>query len=213
MQPKTLDHVAFWVADRDAIAATLTSRLGVHEIDRQDTFTLLGADARRFKFTLFDAEGPREAGPFVHVALRVNRLPGGTPATFTAGNGLHVVLVESPTEVEYDLDHVALSSTDPRATAAEYERYGFRPAGSARVEVGGAFVELHPGPVRSTERPLLNHLAVLVDSVDDAVADADELGIEVESTVDAPNTYAAFLAGPEGVRIEYVEHKDSFSLT
>ena len=35
MQPKTLDHVAFWVADRDAIAATLTSRLGVHEIDRQ----------------------------------------------------------------------------------------------------------------------------------------------------------------------------------
>jgi len=54
---------------------------------------------------------------------------------------------------------------------------------------------------------------VLVDSADDAVADADELGIEVESTVDAPNTYAAFLAGPEGVRIEYVEHKDSFSLT
>jgi catechol 2,3-dioxygenase-like lactoylglutathione lyase family enzyme len=213
MQPKTLDHVAFWVADRDAIAATLTSRLGVHEIDRQDTFTLLGADARRFKFTLFDAEAPREVGAFVHVALRVNRLPAGTPATFTAGEGLHVVLVESPTEADYDLDHVALRSTDPGATAAEYERYGFRPAGSTRVEVGGAFVELHPGPVRPTERPLLNHLAVLVDSADDAVADAEELGIEVESTVDAPNTYAAFLTGPEGVRIEYVEHKDSFSLT
>jgi len=213
MQPKTLDHVAFWVADRDAIAATLTSRLGVHEIDRQDTFTLLGADARRFKFTLFDAEGPREAGPFLHVALRVNRLPAGAPATFTAGEGLRVVLVEAPTEVDYDLDHVALTSIEPRATAAEYERYGFRPAGSARVEVGGAFVELHPGAVRPTERPLLNHLAVLVDSADDAIADAEELGIEVESTVDAPNTYAAFLAGPEGVRIEYVEHKDSFSLT
>ena len=63
-----------------------------------------------------------------------------------------------------------------------------------------------------TERPLLNHLAVLVDSAADAVADADGLGIEVESTVDAANTVAAFLAGPEGVRIEYVEHKASFSL-
>jgi catechol 2,3-dioxygenase-like lactoylglutathione lyase family enzyme len=212
MQPKTLDHVAFWVADRDAIAATLTSRLGVHEIDRQDKFTLLGANARRFKLTLFDAEGPREAGLFVHVALRVNRLPAGTPDAFSAGEGLRVVLVEAPTEVDYDLDHVALHSIDPRVTAAEYERYGFRPAGPGRVEVGGAFVELHPGLVRPTDRPLLNHLAVLVDSADDAVADAEELGIEVESTVDAANTYAAFLAGPEGVRIEYVEHKASFSL-
>jgi catechol 2,3-dioxygenase-like lactoylglutathione lyase family enzyme len=212
MQPKTLDHVAFWVADRDAIAATLTSRLGVHEIDRQDNFTLLGADARRFKLTLFDAEGPREPGPFVHVALRVNRLPDGAAETFTAGEGLRIVLVETPTEVDYDLDHVALESTDPRATAAEYERYGFRPAGAGRVEVGGAYVELHAGLVHPTERPLLNHLAVLVDSANDAVADADELGIEVESTVDAANTYAAFLTGPEGVRIEYVEHKPSFSL-
>ena len=68
------------------------------------------------------------------------------------------------------------------------------------------------GPAQPTERPLLNHLAVLVDSADEAVATADELGIEVESTVDAANTYAAFLKGPDGVRIEYVEHKPSFSL-
>src|SRR5436190_15855905 len=107
MQPKTIDHVAFWVADRDSIAAALLERLGVHVIDRQDTFTLIGADARRFKLTLFDAEGSREPGPFVHVALRVNRLPGGVPETFTAGEGLRVVVVEAPTEVDYDLDHVA----------------------------------------------------------------------------------------------------------
>jgi len=119
MQPKTLDHLAFWVADRHAIAATLTSRLGVHEIDRQDNFTLLGADARRFKLTLFDAEGPRGPGHFVHVALRVNRLPRDA-ASFDAGEGLRIVLVEAKTDVDYDLDHVALRSVDPRATAAEY---------------------------------------------------------------------------------------------
>jgi catechol 2,3-dioxygenase-like lactoylglutathione lyase family enzyme len=212
MEPKALDHVAFWVADRDSIASTLISRLGIHEIDRQDNFTLLGADARRFKLTLFDAEGPRDPEPFIHVALRVNKLAAGTPVTFSAGEGLRIVLVERPAEVDYDLDHVALHSSDPRATAVEYERYGFKPAGPGRVEVGGAYLELRPGPSQPTERPLLNHLAVLVDSAADSVADAEELGIEVESVVDAANTRAAFLAGPEGVRIEYVEHKPSFSL-
>src|SRR4029078_512015 len=97
----------------------------VHEIDRQDNFTLLGADARRFKLTLFDAEGPREPGALVHVALRVKRPPAGAPATFTAGEGLRIVLVQTPTAVDYDLDHVALKSINPRATAAAYARDRF----------------------------------------------------------------------------------------
>src|SRR4051812_12645776 len=213
MQPKTLDHVAFWVADREPIAEFLEAHVGFHTIDRQDTFTLLGADARRFKVTLFDAEGPREQGPFVHVALRVSRLPAGVPETLEAGEGLRIRLVEGETDLDYDLDHVALLSPDPTATAAEYERYGFERVGPTLVAVGRAFVELHPGVPSHGERPLLNHLAVLVDSADEHVADAEELGIGVESVVDAANTYAAFLRGPDGVRIEYVEHKPTFSLT
>jgi len=212
MNPKTIDHVAFWVADRDAAVKELLGSLDIHQIDRQENFTLLGADARRFKLTLFDADGPREPGAFLHVALRVRRIPDGVPQTFDAGEGLRIVLVEGETERDYDLDHVALRTPDPRATAAEYERYGFKPAGPRRVEVAGAYVEFHPGEAGRCERPLLNHLAVLVDSADDAVADAEELGIEVESVVDAANTYAAFLTGPDGVRIEYVEHKPTFAL-
>jgi hypothetical protein len=73
-------------------------------------------------------------------------------------------------------------------------------------------VEFHEGEPGEPERPLLNHLAVLVDSADDVIADAGDLGIEIESVVDAANTYAAFLWGPERVRIEYVEHKPTFSL-
>jgi catechol 2,3-dioxygenase-like lactoylglutathione lyase family enzyme len=220
VEPKTLDHVAFWVADREPIAAFLERHLGMHVIDRQDNFTLLGSDARRGKLTLFDAEGPREPGAFGHVGLRVSdlaaaraALPDATPEVFDIGEGIRVTLVEAETDVEYDLDHVALLSSDPSATAATYERYGFEPAGPARVGVGGAHVELHPGEPGAPERPLLNHLAVLVDSADDVVADASDLGIEVESIVDAANTYAAFLWGPERVRIEYVEHKPTFSLT
>jgi catechol 2,3-dioxygenase-like lactoylglutathione lyase family enzyme len=153
------------------------------------------------------------------VALRVSdlaaaraQLPAGTPEVFDAGEGVRITLVEAPTEVEYDLDHVALFSSDPEGTAKEYLRYGFEPAGPARVEVGGAYVAFHRGTPGEPERPLLNHLAVLVDSADEVVADAKELGIEVDSIVDAANTFAAFLWGPERVRIEYVEHKPTFSL-
>jgi catechol 2,3-dioxygenase-like lactoylglutathione lyase family enzyme len=220
VQAKTLDHIAFWVADRHPIAAFAERHLGMHAIVTDDAFTLLGSDARRGKLTLFDADGPREPGPFKHVGLRVAdlpaaraALPAGTPDVFDIGEGINVVLVEGETDVDYDLDHVALWSASPASTAGEYARYGFEPAGPARVEVGGAFVELHEGPSAATERPLLNHVAVLVDSADEVIADAADLAIEVESVVDAANTYAAFLIGPERVRIEYVEHKPTFSLT
>ena len=55
MRPKTLDHVALWVADRDTIAAFLVERLELHVIDRSERFTLVGSHARHGKLTLFDA--------------------------------------------------------------------------------------------------------------------------------------------------------------
>jgi catechol 2,3-dioxygenase-like lactoylglutathione lyase family enzyme len=217
VEPKTLDHVAFWLADREPIAEFLTSNVGMHVIDRQENFTLVGADARRGKLTLFSAEGPREQGAFKHVALRVSKLPEGTKTELDLGQGVRVRLVEAPTDSDYDLDHVALYSTDPAQTAEEYERFGFDPAppspdGHPRVEVAGAYVEFHPGDPGDPEKPLLNHLAVLVDSVDEHIAEAEEMGI-VDNVVDAANTRAVFVWGPERVRIEYVEHKPEFALT
>lgn len=211
MQPKTLDHVALWVSDRQAIADALAAGFGMHVIERTDRFTLLGADARRFKLTLFGAEGPRVAGALKHVALRVNSLPAG-PKESALPDGLEVVLVEAPTEVDYDLDHVALWSADPKAAAAGWEAFGFRRAGETRLEVGGAFLELHQGEPAADGEPLLNHLAVLVDSVEKHVAEAADLGLDVTDVVDAPNTLALFLDGPDGVKLELVEHKPSFSL-
>jgi hypothetical protein len=214
-----LDHVAFWVAERELIVDFAVAHLGMHVIDRQENFTLIGSDARHGKLTLFEAEGPREKGAFKHVGLRVSNLeearaalPDGTPELFDIGEGIEVRLVEAPTEVEYDLDHVALYTADPETTARAYRSYGFAASSPGVVEVGGAYVEFHAGEPAETDRPLLNHIAVLVDSADEHIEEARRLGIEVESVVDAANTYAAFLWGPDRVRIEYVEHKPTFAL-
>jgi len=233
VDPKTLDHVAYWLADRDAVAGFAIAHLGMHVVDRTDAFTLVGADARRGKLTLFAADGPRERGALEHVALRVNdlesalaELPEGLgvdrrregEAYFELGEGVTIGLVEGETDLDYDLDHVALRSADPHATASEYGSLGFDAAapgasGCPRVEVGGAWIEFHPGEPGAPEKPLLNHLAVLVDSADEHEAAARDLGVEIDSVVDAANTLAVFVWGPERVRIEYVEHKPTFSLT
>jgi catechol 2,3-dioxygenase-like lactoylglutathione lyase family enzyme len=219
VRPKTLDHVAFWVTDREPIVDFLTEHVGMHVIDRQDAFTLVGSDARRGKLTLFTAEGPREQGAFKHVALRVSDLERATAdlpsAELELGEGVRVQLVEAPTDVEYDLDHVALVSADPEQTAKEYTELGFNPAepsdGHPRVEVGGAYVEFHRGDPGEPDKPLLNHVAVLVDEVDPVIAEAEKREI-VDNVVDAANTRAVFVWGPERVRIEYVEHKPGFAL-
>jgi catechol 2,3-dioxygenase-like lactoylglutathione lyase family enzyme len=232
VRPKTLDHVAFWLEDRDRIADFLTDHVGMHVIERTDRFTLVGRDALKGKLTLFEAEGPRERGALKHVALRVNDLDAalaGLPddlsverengtAFLDLGDDVRIGLLEAETDTDYDLDHVALYSADPAETAARYQAYGFdatEPADSGvpRVEVSGAFVEFHPGDPGDPERPLLNHLAVLVDSAEEHRRAAEERDIEVQDFVDAPNTLAVFVWLPERVRLEYVEHKPTFALT
>ena len=220
VSPLRLDHVALWVADRDPIVEFAITRLGMHVVERTDDFTLVGADAERFKLTLFAAEGPRDPGPLQHIALRVSDLEraeakaGGT--ALDVAEGLQIVLVQRETPVEYDLDHVALSVPDPQASADAWHLLGFHPArpldGVVRVGMAGAYLELVPGPATQPERPLLNHLAVLVESADDLRDQAVQAGAEVVDVKDAANTYAVFVNGPDGVKLEYVEHKPSFSL-
>src|SRR6476646_10147408 len=139
MHPLTLDHIAFWVSDRATIVERCERHLGMHVIDQQDNFTLVGADARRGKLTFFDADGPRSRGVLAHVGLRVSDallaregLPISEECLVQLGDGLCVRLVEAHGG-EDDLDHVAFRVPEPERTAAALERYGFDRAGETAV--------------------------------------------------------------------------------
>ena len=224
--PTSLDHVALWLADRDAVAELACEHLGMHVIERTEKFTLVGADARRGKLTLFAAEGPREPGALASVVLRVSdleraltALPGELEvsrgadgvASFAAPEGLRLGLAERETDLEYDLDHVVLRVEDVEASAAALAELGFERDGD-RLTVAGKWVRLEGGGAPEGDRPLLNHLAVLVESAEEVEHAARSRGVEVADVVDAANTLAVFVWTPGRIKLEYVEHKPSFSL-
>jgi catechol 2,3-dioxygenase-like lactoylglutathione lyase family enzyme len=222
--PTSLDHVALWVDERQPLAALLCDHLGMHVIEETDDFTLVGIDAKLGKLTLFDAEGPRQRGALQHVVLRVNDLDAvleSLPfdvarrsdgvAAFEAPAGLPLGLVEGAGR-DFDLDHVVLGLVDPDAAIACFEDMGFERRQDGSAAVGDRFVRVVRGSPADGGRPLLNHLALLVDDAHGVQDEAEGNGLEIDDVKDAKNTFAVLLRGPEGVRVEYVEHKPGFAL-
>ena len=228
MKIETLDHVALWVADRDTLAGFLTSHTGMHVIERTDAFTIVGSDARRGKLTLFAAEGggKRDAGVLARVGLRVfdldeavAALPAGLAverrqgsASFEAPEGLRLAFVDAAEGVAFDLHDVAFRVPDPQATVRQLAELGFV-VEDGTLRVGDSLVLLEQGDPGESESPLLNHLGLRVESADDHIREAEERGLEIADVVDAANTYAVFVWGPDRIKLEYVEHKPTFSLT
>jgi catechol 2,3-dioxygenase-like lactoylglutathione lyase family enzyme len=222
--PKSLDHVALWVADREPLAQFLCDHFGMHVIERGDDFTLVGADARKGKLTLFDAPGTREPGVLARVVLRVQDLEAAAaalPPTLGAERHDGQVALMGPQSLslgvvarpgtDYDLDHVVLRVPDPDGTAAALAELGFERDADGALAVADKQLRLEKGG-SAAERPLLNHIALLVDSAEGVRAEAERRGLEIEKFVDAKNTLAVFVWGPDRILLEYVEHKPGFSL-
>jgi catechol 2,3-dioxygenase-like lactoylglutathione lyase family enzyme len=224
IRPSSLDHVALWTDARKPLASFLCDHLGMHVIEETDTFTLVGVDAKLGKLTLFDAEGPRERGSIERIALRVGDVEAAAAALpqtaavqpadggvgFEAPGGVPMALVEGG-GTEFDLDHVVLRLPDRDAALGGLESMGFERRDGV-LAVGDRELRIVEADAPDGERPLLNHIALLVDSADEVQREAEERGVEVDDVKDAPNTLAVFLRGPSGVRIEYVEHKPGFAL-
>jgi catechol 2,3-dioxygenase-like lactoylglutathione lyase family enzyme len=224
MKIETLDHVALWTSERDRLADFMTAHVGMHVIERTDKFTIVGSEARRGKLTLFVAPDGREAPPLGRIFLRVqdldaaaDQLPAEADAQrvagrvlFTAPEGLPLGFVEAD-GIDYDLHHVVVNATDPKSSFEEFVGLGFTEK-DGKLWVGDSYIEVEEGPTGDPDHSLLNHLALRVDSASDHIDEARRRELEIADIVDAPNTYALFIWGPERVKLEYVEHKESFSL-
>ena len=229
MQVKMLDHIAIYMNDRDEAADWLTTNLGLHVVDHTERYTLVGAGGRLGKLTLFDApQGTTpSAGEISRITFRVAdteaaaaELPAGAEAepldggyAFTGPEGLPLALVSGGEEsADYDLEGFTLRSGSPEESARILVEMGFAPTDEATtVRAGDYLVRLTEGA--SDTGGMLFHIGCLVDSAEDHRREAEERGLEVTNFVEGPNTLAAFVRGPEGVSVEYVEHKPTFSLT
>jgi catechol 2,3-dioxygenase-like lactoylglutathione lyase family enzyme len=224
MKTSSLDHVALWVRDPHAVAGFLDPLEGMHVIEQTPDFTLIGGDAREGKLTLFAAEGERSPGVLGRIVLRVpdvdralEALEGATverhgdEAHFTGPEGIPFGLIEDRDGSVCDLDHLVLRVTDPEAVRAGFATLGLdRDGDELRLADRRLLVERGAPP---DGEPILNHIALLIDSGEEGLAEVRRRGLEVTAIKDTDNTFAFFIAGPEQISIEYVEHKPTFSLT
>ena len=228
MKVNMLDHIALYMSDRDAAARFLTTNLGFHVVDHTERYTLVGAGGRLGKLTLFDAPqgttpSPGEIG---RITIRVadpeaaakelppeaNAEPSDGGYSFAGPEGLPLALVPGEGEfADYDLEGFTLRSRSPEESARTLVEMGFSPAEDATVRAGDYLVHLASSP--REKGGMLFHIGCLVDSAEEHRREAEERGLEVTDFVEGPNTLAAFVRGPEGVSVEYVEHKPTFSLT
>jgi catechol 2,3-dioxygenase-like lactoylglutathione lyase family enzyme len=222
MHANQLDHVALFVADRDALADLLLGQLEWHVIDKTERYTLLGPTATAGKLTLFDA--PAGSIPQTgHLASLLLHEPTPRTRSLLHGEGglrfelgaFDHVPADTP---RHALVGLTLRSANPAASAQAYvDTFGFEPRppgedGAAAVGAGTGVLRLVREGWQQPEQPMLNHLGMLVDSAQSHLEEARQQGLASIDWVDAPNTLAVFVDGPEGTRVEYVEHKPSFAL-
>lgn len=219
MNPMTLDHVALYVPDRDKLAIELCDLLDVHVVDRTGRYTLVGASATSGKLTLFDPPGdaPPESGNPVSVLFADDgpRPPHEIIPGLILRFGVHDRI--SPGTPRHSVIGLTLDASEPATVAAQYlAHYGFAahssPVGSASVALADSIIAFTPASSAGVAQPMLNHLGLLVESAQHHIEAATESGLRITNVVDAPNTLAVFVEGPDGVTIEYVEHKPEFAL-
>jgi hypothetical protein len=216
-RPAKLDHVALYLSDPETVAGRILAQLPFRVIEESDEFVLLGRDPEYGKLTLFTADDSRPREPGVLRSVGVGVPCAATERTLYLDEELRLELHVGDPDGEVEVDRVSLRVPNPEQSARRWLELGFEPAprsptGALCVRVGEQFLELHPGSLRETTRPLLNHLGVLVESFDALQRSVEELHLDVNKVVDAENSRALFVTGPDGVELEYIEHKPSFAL-
>jgi catechol 2,3-dioxygenase-like lactoylglutathione lyase family enzyme len=223
-----LDHIALYMSDRGAAADFLISHLDFHVIDHTDRYTLVGAGGRVGKLTLFDAPGGIEPSPGVIERINIRVADAQSAASllpevesvdgeylFRGPEELAFALVRREGDfTDYDLEGLVLRAGDPESSARGFVEMGFAPGEDATTVKAGEYrLRLVPSESSGGAQGRLYHIGCLVDSAVNHRREAEEKGFEIQDFVEGSNTVSVFVGGPEGVSVEYVEHKRTFSLT
>ena len=215
-----LDHVALCVADAVAMAAFLCEHVGMQELGRSGDALVVGAGDHGASIRLLAGEGPREPGALRRLVLRVADLrratallPGDVEVreeapdlvTFEGpeGLGLGFALVAGG-GIDYDLDHIVLRVADPEDARVALAQFGCVPRGES-LHVADKRIVLEELPSWS-DRPLLGHIAVRVESIEPVASQAQAQGAELgEATADG--TFSVVLPGPERLSLRFVARR------
>lgn len=211
-----LDHIALAVADAGAMAGFLCEHVGMRELDRGAGRVLVGADAEATKLSLVTAGGTREPAALARLFLGVSdlrraaaRLPAGTEVqedgpdlvTFAGPEGLGLGFTLLTGGIDYDVGDVVLRVADPEETRNALAALGCVPRGDA-LHIAGKRIRLEELPAWS-DRPLLDHIAIRVASVDAIAARARERNLEIGGAP-AQDLLTIVLPGPERIRLDFV---------
>lgn len=211
-----LDCVGLATADAGALQAFLCDHAGMKELERSSRGVVVGADAEATKLRLISSEGPREPGSLARVMLRVGDLQraieslppdietdtrGPGLVTFEAPEGLRLGFTVASGLIDHDVDHLVLHVADPEETGIVLAQLGFVPEGRT-LRVADKHISLEELPGWS-ERPLLDHIAVRVASIEPIAAYAQDSGFEISDRV-SQERVAIVVPGLERIRLDFV---------
>lgn len=225
LQPSTatdllaLDHVALAVADPGAMEVFLCDYAGMQELGRSAGGVLVGADADGVKLSLIAAEGPREPAALARLVLRVADLQAAAaslPAesevqeagpdliTFEGPEGLGLGFTQvAGGGIDYDVDHLVLRVADPEETRIALAEVGFVPRGGDTLLIADKRITLQELPAWS-ERPLLHHIAMRVESTSAVAEHARGRGLQVTRESATKDTVTIILPGLEQIRLDFI---------
>ena len=102
--------------------------------------------------------------------------------------------------IDYDLDHLVLRIANIDETRIALADLGCVPRGD-QLRIADKRIVLVEKP-RYTERPLLDHIALRVSSVEPTAAQARRRGLDIDQSGDR---FSIILPGAERIRVDFVE--------
>jgi catechol 2,3-dioxygenase-like lactoylglutathione lyase family enzyme len=215
-----ISHLAIRVSDPDELARFLCDHCGMERTDSEDGFAMLSAPGARTRLFISQAERSPDPGVLQRVVLRVSDLEGALarlPNAVTVERPEpELAVLEAPQglqlgftsvlggAVDYDVDHFVLRVMTADETMLALAELGFVPSGGA-LHVADKHVRVQSGIRSAGDNELLDHIGVVVESVEALKGQALRAGLEFDELTLPPNKVGIYVRGPERLRLEYAE--------